>query len=92
MVQRLPYKRGFVNAFRTEYAVVNLEKLNIFDNGTEVTPELMVSAGMVKGLKKPIKVLGGGELSPKLVVRANKFSHAAKSKIEAAGGRVEETQ
>ena len=92
LVKRLPYKRGFVNAFRTEYAVVNLEKLNIFDNGTEVTPELMVSAGMVKGLKKPIKILGGGELSPKLVVRANKFSQAAKSKIEAAGGRVEEIQ
>lgn len=87
--KRLPYKRGFNNIFRTEYSVVNVDRLNIFPEGTEVTPETMVSAGIIKGLKKPVKVLGEGELSQKLVVKANKFSETAKSKIEATGGTVE---
>ena len=56
-----------------EYTVVNLDRLNVFPEGTEVTPEMMVSAGIIKGLKKPEKVLGNGELKQKLVVKANKF-------------------
>ncbi|PIU56875.1 MAG: 50S ribosomal protein L15 [Chloroflexi bacterium CG07_land_8_20_14_0_80_51_10] len=89
LVKRLPYKRGFTNIFRTEYAIVNLDRLNIFPEGAEVTPEEMVSAGIVKGLKKPIKILGEGELEQRLVVKANKFSETARNKIEAVGGRAE---
>ncbi len=90
LVHRLPHKHGFTNIFRVEYAVVNVEKLNIFDENTEVTPEKMVSAGLVKGLKKPIKILGDGEFKKPLIVSANKFSAKAREKIEAAGGEATE--
>jgi large subunit ribosomal protein L15 len=90
LIKRLPQKRGFVNIFRTEYSVVNIDKLGIFEPGSEVTPEKMVAAGVVKSLRRPIKVLAGGEINHPLVIKANKFSAAAKAKIEAAGGRVEE--
>ena len=89
LVRRLPYKRGFTNIFRTEYAIVNLNRLNIFPNGTEVTPEKLASAGIIKGIKKPIKILGEGELAQELVVQANRFSKTAKDKIEAKGGKAE---
>jgi large subunit ribosomal protein L15 len=85
----LPYKRGFVNIFRTEYAIINVGRLNVFPEGAEVTPEELVSAGMVKGLNYPVKVLGQGELTHQLVVKANKFSQTARNKIEGVGGRVE---
>jgi large subunit ribosomal protein L15 len=90
LIKRLPQKRGFVNIFRTEYSVVNIDKLGIFEPGSEVTPEKMVAAGVVKSLRRPIKVLAGGEINHPLVIKANKFSAAAKAKIETAGGRVEE--
>ena len=90
LIKRLPQKRGFVNIFRTEYSVVNLNKLNIFDAGSEVTPERLVAAGVVKSLHYPIKILAEGNINQPLLVRANKFSAAAKTKIEAAGGKVEE--
>jgi len=90
LIKRLPQKRGFVNIFRTEYSVVNLDKLGIFEPGSEVTPEKLVAAGVVKSLRRPIKILAVGEINHPLVIRANKFSAAAKAKIEAAGGRVEE--
>ncbi len=90
LIKRLPRKRGFVNIFRTEYSVVNLSKLNIFDTGSEVTPERLVAAGVVKSLHYPIKILAEGNINHPLLVRANKFSAAAKAKIEAAGGKVEE--
>lgn len=89
LVKRLPYKRGFTNIFKTEYAVVNVDKLSVFPEGAEVTPSDMVSAGIVKSLNKPIKVLGSGELAHRMVVKANKFSKSAKSKIEEAGGQAE---
>lgn len=89
LVKRLPYKRGFVNIFRTEYAIINVGRLNVFPEGAEVTPEELVSAGMVKGLNYPVKVLGQGELTHQLVVKANKFSQTARNKIEGVGGRVE---
>ena len=92
LIKRLPEKRGFVNIFRTEYSVVNINKLNIFEAGSEVTPERLVAAGVVKSLQHPIKVLAEGEISHPLVVKANRFSTAAKAKIEAAGGRVEEVE
>lgn len=90
LIKRLPRKRGFVNIFRTEYSVVNIGKFNMFEAGSEVTPERLVAAGVVKSLRHPIKVLGDGEISYPLLVKANKFSAAAKAKIEAAGGTVEE--
>ena len=90
LIKRLPQKRGFVNIFRTEYSIVNLNKLNIFDAGSEVTPERLVAAGVVKSLRYPIKVLAEGNINHPLSVKANKFSATAKAKIEAAGGKVEE--
>jgi large subunit ribosomal protein L15 len=90
IIERLPRKRGFTNIFRTEYSVVNLSRLNAFESGDEVTPEKMLAAGMVKSLKNPVKVLAAGEIEHALTVKAHKFSTAAKTKIEAAGGKVEE--
>ena len=89
LYRRLP-KRGFKNAlFKTEYAVVNVSDLNRFENGTEVTPELLKETGIVKKQLDGIKVLGNGKLEKKLTVRANSFSDSAKQKIEANGGKVE---
>ncbi|UDM32382.1 50S ribosomal protein L15 [Lentilactobacillus laojiaonis] len=88
LYRRIP-KRGFNNINRKEYAVVNVEKLNIFDDGTEVTPEVLVEKGIVKNTKSGIKILGDGELTKKLTVKANKFSNSAKTVIENAGGKIE---
>ena len=90
LIKRLPRKRGFTNIFRTEYSIVKLGRLNAFAAGSEVTPEKMVSGGMVKSLRQPIKVLADGDIDHPLVIKANKFSAAAKAKIEAAGGQAEE--
>ncbi len=90
LIKRLPRKRGFTNIFRIEYSVVNLDKLNTFDPGSEVTPEELLARGMVKSLRYPIKILAGGNLDRPLVIKVNKFSAAAKARIEAAGGKVEE--
>jgi len=90
LIQRLPKKRGFVNIFRIEYSTVNINKLNIFESGSEVTPEKLAAAGLVKSLRNPIKILGEGVINLPLSVKANKFSATAKAKIEAAGGKVEE--
>ncbi|MBF1119563.1 MAG: 50S ribosomal protein L15, partial [Streptococcus sp.] len=88
LFRRLP-KRGFQNINRKEYAVVNLETLNRFEDGQEVTAAVLVEAGIVKNEKDGIKVLANGKLERKLTVKANKFSQAAKEAIEAAGGTVE---
>ena len=88
LFRRMP-KRGFKNINRVEFAVVNIEKLNKFEDGTEVTPTLLVESGIVKNEKDGIKILGNGELKKKLTVKANKFSASAKSAIEAAGGQAE---
>ena len=85
---RLP-KRGFTNVNRKEYAVVNLDILNRFEDGTEVTPLTLVEAGIVKDEKSGIKVLGNGELTKKLTVKATKFSKTAEEAIVANGGSVE---
>ncbi len=90
LIKRLPRKRGFVNIFRTEYSIVNLDSLNAFEAGSEVTPEVLVAAGVVKSLRQPIKVLAEGGIDRPLTVKANRFSAAAKAKIEAAGGKAEE--
>ncbi len=90
LIRRLPRKRGFTNIFRTEYSIVNVGELSMFEAGSEVTPERLVAAGVVKSLRHPIKVLAEGDINHPLVVKANRFSAAAKAKIEAAGGEVEE--
>jgi large subunit ribosomal protein L15 len=92
LIKRLPELRGFYNAFRTEYCPVNLDRLEVFESGSEVTPGKLVAAGIVKSSKRPIKILATGEITHPLVVRANKFSAAAKVKIEAAGGKAEEIE
>ncbi len=90
LIKRLPRKRGFTNIFKTEYSLVNIEELNRFEAGSEVTPDSLVEAGVVKSLRHPIKILARGDLGHPLSVKANRFSAAAKAKIEAAGGTVEE--
>lgn len=83
-------KRGFNNTrFRTVYATVNVSELNRFEENTVITPELLIETGLVKKELDGIKVLGNGELSKKLNVKANMFSRTAKEKIEAAGGKTE---
>lgn len=89
LYRRLP-KRGFTNArFKTEYAIINLDQLNKFEDGTVVTPELLVETKMIRAQKDGIKVLANGVLEKKLTVKANKFSGSAKAKIEEKGGSVE---
>lgn len=88
LFQRLP-KRGFTNINRKEYAIVNLDTLNLFDEGTEVTPELLIESGVVSKAKSGIKILGNGTLEKKLTVKAHKFSASAKEAIEKAGGQTE---
>ena len=88
LYRRLP-KRGFKNIFATEYAIVNVADLNRFDANTEVTPELLVEAGVIKKTLDGVKVLGNGELEKALTVKAAKFSKSAAEKIEAAGGKAE---
>lgn len=88
LFQSLP-KRGFTNFNRKEYAIINVESLNKFDNGTEITPDLLLETGMISKLNAGLKVLGNGTLEKKLVVKAHKISKAAQEKIEAAGGKIE---
>jgi len=92
LIRRLPRKRGFTNIFGTKYSIVNVGKLSMFEAGGEVTPERLVGAGAVKSLRYPIKIMAEGDISHPLVVKAHRFSAAAKAKIEAAGGKVEEVE
>ena len=85
--RRLP-KRGFTNIFKTEYEVVNLERLAAIDE-KEITPDVLRKAGVVNGKNLPIKVLGHGDLSKAVTVHAHKFSKSAQEKIEKAGGKVQ---
>ncbi|CAM3243225.1 50S ribosomal protein L15 [Filibacter tadaridae] len=86
--QRLP-KRGFTNINRKEYAIVNIDTLNRFDEGTEITPALLIESGIVSNAKSGIKILGNGTLEKKITVKAHKFSASAKEAIEKAGGQTE---
>lgn len=86
--KRIP-KRGFTNINRKEYAVVNLSDLNVFEEGTTVTPEMMVVAGLVKKVLAGIKILGNGNIDKKLTVTCHAISSSAKAAIEKAGGKVE---
>ena len=90
LYRRVP-KRGFNNArFRTEYATINLSDLNkYFNDGEEVTPEVLKEKGIIKQQLCGVKVLGNGELEKKLTIKANRFSSSAVTKIESAGGKAE---
>ena len=88
LYRRLP-KRGFVNIFAKEFVEVKVENLNVFEDGTEITAQMLKEAGVIKKIKDGITVLGNGDLNKKLTVKAAKFTASAKSKIEAAGGKAE---
>ena len=88
LYRRLP-KRGFHNKWAKEYAIVNVEELNVFAAGTEVTQALLEEKGIVKQVKDGVKILGEGTLNVALTIKAEKFSKTAVEKIEAAGGKVE---
>ncbi|MDM5152952.1 50S ribosomal protein L15 [Bacillus sp. DX1.1] len=88
LFRRLP-KRGFTNINRKEFAIVNLSTLNRFEDGTEVTPELLLETGVISKLNDGVKILASGAVEKKLTVKAHKFSSSAKEAIEAVGGTVE---
>jgi large subunit ribosomal protein L15 len=88
LYRRLP-KRGFNNIFAKKYSIISIDRLNVFEDGTEVTPELLLEKRIVRKLNDGIKVLSNGNLEKKLTVKAMKFSKAAIEKIEAAGGKAE---
>ena len=88
LTMRLP-KRGFTNKWRVEYATVNVERLNIFEDGAVVDAKALLEARIIRKELDGVKVLGGGELTKKLTVKAAKFTASAKEKIEAVGGKAE---
>ena len=88
LYRRVP-KRGFNNVFGTEYAEVNVERLEAFEDGSTVTINKMMEAGIIKNTLDGVKILGNGDLTKKLTVKANKFTAGAKEKIEKAGGKAE---
>lgn len=90
LARRLPYKRGFTNIRKVYYAPVNLKQLAEFDFGDEVvTPDLMAAIGLIKKASDAVVVLGDGDLTSPVTVKAHRFSATAKEKIEAAGGTIE---
>jgi large subunit ribosomal protein L15 len=91
LVRRLPFRRGFTNIHRVEYKPVNLARIQaVFgDSGQEVTPEALIEAGIIKRSDKAVAILGDGELTSALIIKAHRFSKNAQAKIEAAGGTVE---
>ena len=88
LVRRLP-KRGFYNPFRINYVAINVDRLEVFEDGMTVTPVELIEYGIIKKIDDGIKIMGNGELTKKLTVQAAKFTATAKEKIEAAGGKAE---
>ena len=88
LMRRIP-KRGFTNIFRTEYVAINVDRLEVFEDGQVVTPVELIEMGIIKKIEDGVKIMGNGELTKKLTVQANKFTASAKEKIEAAGGKAE---
>ena len=89
-MRRLPRRRGFVNRFRIEYQPVNLRDLERFDDGADITNDILKEAGLIDSAKKPVKILASGEITRKLHVRLERLSLTAKENIEAAAGPAEE--
>lgn len=87
--RRVPHLKGFKNTRKVEFNIVNVEELNRFDDGIVVDFRLLEESGLIRKKGNPLKILGDGELTRKLTVRANYFSKIAKDKIEKAGGKVE---
>src|SRR5579862_7865203 len=87
--RRLPQLRGFKPVNKKDFAIVNVGALAGFEAGAEVTPDLLVQRGILRDVRDGVKILGDGELTAKLTVRAHKFSHSAIEKIQAAGGAAE---
>ena len=90
LITRLDKLPGFTNIFRTEFSVINVDRLAAFPANSEVTPQTLVESGVVRDARKPVKILGRGEIERPLVVEAHRFSGSARRKIEAAGGSVTE--
>jgi large subunit ribosomal protein L15 len=88
LYRRIP-KRGFNNIFKKDYAIVNIEKLNMFNDGDIVSSKELISKGVIKKVVDGIKILGKGSLTKKLTIKANKFSQKAVKEIESAGGKIE---
>ncbi len=88
LYRRVP-KKGFTNIFGTDYATVNVENLNVFEDGTVIDLETLKNAGLIRKELDGLKILGNGELTKKLTVKAAKFTASAKEKIEAVGGTAE---
>jgi large subunit ribosomal protein L15 len=88
LVRRLPFKRGFTNINKIYFKPVNVGSLENFKSGAEVDPEILAAEGLLKKASDPVVILGGGDVSVKLTVKAHRFSSSAKQKIEAAGGTV----
>lgn len=93
LVRRLPFKRGFTNIFRIVYEEVNVNDLaTAFNDGDTVTPEALAEAGLIRKADDPVVILGRGDLSVKLTVKAHRFSKSAQEKIEGAGGSTEKLE
>ena len=88
LIRRLP-KRGFYNPFRINYVAINVDRLEVFEDGMTVTPVELIEYGIIKKIDDGIKIMGNGELTKKLTVQAAKFTATAKEMIEAAGGKAE---
>lgn len=93
LVRRLPFKRGFTNIFRIEYQEVNLDDINArFEDGADVTPETLVSVGLLRDVDEPVVVLGRGEIDKKVAIKAHRISKSAQEKVEKAGGSYEKLE
>jgi len=90
LIKGLPMKRGFHNRFKTYYSLIKVETLESFDAGDRITPELLLEKGYLRNLNLPVKIVGDGEISKPVTVRAAKFTQSARAKIEAAKGTAEE--
>ncbi|CDZ75241.1 50S ribosomal protein L15 [Peptoniphilus sp. ING2-D1G] len=88
LFRRLP-KRGFTNIFAKQYSILNVEDLNVFEDGAEVTPEVLKEMGLIKKNNDGVRILGNGDLTSKITVKAHHFSKSAVEKIESAGGKIE---
>jgi len=89
LVRRLPQKRGFTNIFKVHYTPVNLDRLDDFAAGDEVSPATLAEAGIIKSSCEPVVILGRGELDRPLIVKAHRFSASARERILGAGGSAE---